>query len=199
MAAVQPLSLLLGLSLVATGPSPRDIDPAAATAPVVPESAGEAKVRPPAKSTATTKAGPRRPPPAPKVAATATASPSPSPTPTPTPTPTPKPDRAEPGPDEPPVPNAKCMPARGQCYRLSATGIGFIVGGAAAAGTGAAFLAIPDYPDPDEAIYNRSLAPPGAVLLAAGATVLVTGVVMIVVAHVRHKKQRQRATAWRWR
>ena len=73
------------------------------------------------------------------------------------------------------------------------------MGGAAVTGTGAAFLAIPDYPDPDEAIYDRSLDPPGAVLVAAGATLLVTGVIMIVVGHVRHKRQRGRTTAWRRR
>ncbi len=206
MAPVQPLSLLLGLSLATAGPSPRDIDPAAAVAPVVPDGAGETKVRAPAKSK---KAGPRRPPPAPPAA---TKSPTPTPktsapppkTSTPpttvaTPTPPPKADAGKAEAAVPPPRGTKCFPARGPCYRLSATGIGLVVGGAVVAGTGAAFLAIPDYPDPDEAIYDRSLRPPGAVLLATGATVLVTGVVMIVVGHLRHKKQSSRATAWRWR
>lgn len=185
---MQSLCLLLALSVAA--PSPRDIDPTAAAAPTVPTGVTEANVRAP-EGTAKPKARVARPAPA---KSTSTVSP-----PTAGPAPAPEPTTAPTTDDAPTSSKAKCFAARGQCFKLSAAGLGLLVGGAAVAGTGAAFLAIPDYADPDEAIYDRSLDPPGAVLLAAGSTLLVTGVIMIVVARVRHNKPRQRATAFRWR
>ena len=60
--------------------------------------------------------------------------------------------------------------------------------GVAALGTGIGFMQAPQFPVPDEPIYNRSLRPPGVVMVALGATTVVTGVLMVVAGHASHGK-----------
>ena len=65
--------------------------------------------------------------------------------------------------------------------------------GVAALGTGIGLMQAPEYADPDEPIYNRSLRPPGVVMVAVGAVTTVTGVLMIVAGHASHGKAKRQS------
>lgn len=70
-----------------------------------------------------------------------------------------------------------------RCVRLTAIGTSFGVLGLGAAVTGAVLLARPDQPLDDDPTKVRSTRPVGTVLVALGAGVLVSSVVMLVAAH----------------
>jgi hypothetical protein len=85
----------------------------------------------------------------------------------------------------------RCFPEHGLCWRLNVAGIVAGSVGVAALGTGVGFMQAPQFPVPDEPIYNRSLRPPGVVMIAIGAITTVTGVIMIVAGHASHGKPKR--------
>lgn len=168
--------VLFGLAALALAPSgdPRSIDPAANRPEIVAPGGSPTRVEPP--PTRSPKGTPTKPEPA--------AEPEPAGEPRPEPTSTSSPwadDTAD-------VSPARCLPARGRCWKLSVAGIALASVGVAALGTGIGFMQAPQYPVPEEPIYNRSLRPPGVAMVTVGAVSLVTGAAMIVVGHVVHKR-----------
>jgi hypothetical protein len=90
-------------------------------------------------------------------------------------------------------PPGPCLKTPGQCRKLAITGISLSAVGTAVLGVGIGFSVAPDWPDPDEPVYNRTLQPIGAVLVAAAVTLLVTGATMILAARASHKRARKGA------
>ena len=99
----------------------------------------------------------------------------------------PEPDEpvAEPDEPEPTTDPVAGSPAADQgralLGALGKTGIALIAMGVAGAGVGAVLVALPPKVDQDDPLYETTYRPPGIGTLAAGAAVLVTGVVMLVV------------------
>jgi hypothetical protein len=89
------------------------------------------------------------------------------------------------------APLQRCFPERGRCWRLNVAGIVAASVGVGMLGTGIGFMQAPQFPVPDEPIFNRSLRPPGVVLVALGAVTTVTGVLMIVAGHAAHGKAKR--------
>jgi hypothetical protein len=182
------LALAFALAPAQATPSPSVEDPRAITdAARDPKIVGARKIRPaePATPSPTPRASASAHAPASAPAsasAPAPASPSPSASPS-----TPRAD-VEPAPTD-----ARCLPARGKCRRATIPGIALATVGTAALGAGIAMRLVPDYPDADSAVHDRSLHPPGVVLIAVGATVLVTGVAAIVTGQVLHRRARRAA------
>jgi hypothetical protein len=168
---MQVTSPLLVAALLA--PSPRDIDPRAAEAPVVPDDASRPVSADAVGPRPARDAGVTRPVVTPTATAPAPARPASS--------------------TETDRPSGTCFQERASCYRLTAGGIGLLVGGAGVLATGIAFRVTPDYPDPDEAIYDRSLHPPGVVMIAAGATLVATSIAMLVAGRIVHRRARRSA------
>lgn len=83
-----------------------------------------------------------------------------------------------------------------RCVRLTAVGSSFGVAGLGAVVTGSVLLSRPDEPLPDDPTTVRSTKPVGTVLVALGAGVLVSSIVMLVAAH-RGRKNRSSPTTSR--
>ncbi len=81
-----------------------------------------------------------------------------------------------------------CFAAKDRCWRLNVTGISVGVAGLGMIGAGVTFVRSRTFPIPDDPVTNRSLRPPGAVLLALGSVSVVAGVLMIVVGHTAHRR-----------
>ena len=187
---------LLALALAPSG-DPRSIDPAANRPEIVapggsPATVKPPKTRPPKRTPGTeTKPG-REPEPGPEVGVAP--KPDRRPDRRPGPTLAPRPDR-RPRPDATDDGSPKrCFPEHGRCWRLNVAGIAAASVGVAALGTGIGFMLAPQFPVPDEPIYNRSLRPPGVTMVALGAVTVVTGAMLIVAGHATHRKA-QRQTA----
>jgi hypothetical protein len=101
------------------------------------------------------------------------------------PKPKPKTDVAADGPQQ------RCFPEHGRCWRLNIAGIAIASVGVAALGTGIGFMQAPEFPVPDEPIYNRSLRSPGVVMVGIGAVTVVTGVMLVVAGHASHGKPKR--------
>lgn len=110
----------------------------------------------------------------------------------------PEPDEplGEPDEPEPTTAPASGSPAtdagRAPLGALGKTGIALIAMGIAGAGVGAVLVALPPKVDQDDPLYETTYRPPGVGTLAAGAAVLVTGVVLLV---VDRRRARSRTTA----
>ena len=191
------MQLVLGLLALWLAPSgdPRAIDPAANRPEIVAPGGSPAKAKPP-------KTRPPKAEPKPKVEPKPYIPPKIEPEPEPEHEPTTEPKtepKVEPK-TEPKVepktepeaagPQKACFPERGRCWRLNVAGIAAASVGVAALGTGIGFMQAPQFPVPDEPIYNRSLRPPGVVMVAVGAITAVTGVLMIVAGHATHRRPR---------
>ncbi|MEM6991034.1 MAG: hypothetical protein AAF721_11065 [Myxococcota bacterium] len=189
-------STVLIFSLAA--PDPRTIDPdanrpdivteggATATAPVIPT------VPPPADGSAAT--------PPPVVPSGPPPPPGPATTPTPPTTPpagtgttppeggqpkvTPTPTEPEPDVDR----TQKCFPARGRCRRLNIAGLSTLSVGVALLATGIAFTQVAPFPQEDEPVFNRSLAPPGKALVGVGVAAILAGGLLIGSGVAVHRK-----------
>lgn len=177
---------LLALALVAPSGDPRTIDPAANRPEIVapggsPTTAKPPRTRPP--KTQPAKPKPSKPyTPETKLEPEPKTGPEPKPGPEPTPGPAPQTDVTA------DAPLQRCFPERGRCWRLNIAGIVIASAGTAALGTGIGFMQAPQFPVPDEPIYNRSLRPPGVVMVGIGAVTVVTGVMLVVAGHASHGK-----------
>jgi hypothetical protein len=89
------------------------------------------------------------------------------------------------------APQQRCLPERGRCWRLNVAGIVLASVGVAALGTGVGFMQAPEFPVPEEPIYNRSLRSPGVVMVGIGAVTVVTGVMLVVAGHASHGKPKR--------
>lgn len=203
------MHVVFGLLLWASGalaPSgdPRAIDPAANRPEIVAPGGSPTKTKPP--KTRPPKVEPKPPkPPKPKVEPKVEPKPEPKTEPKTEPDPTTEPKTepdptAEPEPRPEPKPKAdvtadaplqRCFPEHGRCWRLNVAGIVTAGLGVAALGTGIGFMQAPQYADVEEPIYNRSLRPPGVVMVALGAVTTVTGILMIVAGHASHGKPKR--------
>ncbi|MEX1366789.1 MAG: hypothetical protein AB1Z98_26925 [Nannocystaceae bacterium] len=112
----------------------------------------------------------------------------------------PKPRRVtrppKPGVDE--ATDEECFPARGLCRRLNVAGIATASVAVGMVGTGVGFMLAPTFPANtglNEPVFDRSLRPPGVVLVALGSVTAVTGVLMIVAGHAVHARARRRPMA----
>ena len=128
--------------------------------------------------------------------ATAAAEPGPKAEPEPKPKPEPEPEpKTEPEPKVAgPVDEGsteRCFPEHGRCWRLNVAGIATAGVGVGMLGTGIGFIKAPTWAastGPNEPVFDRSLRPPGVVLVALGTVTVVTGVLMIVAGHATHGK-----------
>lgn len=172
-------------ALLAPAVHPRDIDPAASEPKLVGAAAAAPSVSRP-RPAATTPPAPRPHSAAPPHTATAPAKPTPSPS-----------GQAAHAQGDTPAagfdPSAPCLRARGRCRPAMIAGIALSSIGAAVLGTGVGFQFVPDYADTSSPIHDRSLGPPGVVLVAVGATTLATGVAAIVSGQVMHRRERRAA------
>lgn len=178
------LALAFALAPAQATPSPSVEDPRAITdAARDPKIVGARKDGP--AEPATPSPTPRAPAPAPASASAPASAPAPA---------SPSASPSNPRADVDPAPtDARCLPARGKCRRATIPGIALATVGTAALGAGIAMRLVPDYPDADSAVYDRSLHPPGVVLIAVGATVLVTGIAAIVTGQVLHRRAQREA------
>jgi hypothetical protein len=105
-------------------------------------------------------------------------------------------DEVEPEPEPEPAPEPKPQgppdDGRVRLGALGKTGAALIALGATGAGVGAVLVALPPKVDQDDPLYETTYRPPGIATLAAGAAVLVSGVVMLV---VDRRRARTRTTA----
>ena len=75
--------------------------------------------------------------------------------------------------------------------RVGWTGVGLLIAGVGAAATGGGLLGVGETPDPDEATQLRDWKPAGYGLLATGAALVVTGIVLVVVDAVPRARARR--------
>lgn len=110
-------------------------------------------------------------------------------------------DRAQAGTDDGATGvSSRCMAPLQRCRTLALTGIALSVSGAAVAAGGAALLAQPQTPLRDDPTMLKSFRPPGAVLLAVGSGLIITGIAVLaagIVGHRRDESMRKRSAWWR--
>jgi hypothetical protein len=193
---------LVAMALAAPSGDPRTIDPAANRPEIVAPGGAPTKAKPVKTRPAKAEPKPAKVEPKPAKVEPKPAKVEPEPVKVePEPEPEPEPVKVEPEPEPEPepvkvapkpkaavadAPLQRCFPERGRCWRLNLAGIVAASVGVGMLGTGIGFMQAPQFPVPDEPIYNRSLRPPGVVLVALGAVTTVTGVLMIVAGHASH-------------
>lgn len=91
-----------------------------------------------------------------------------------------------------------CFPARARCFRLTSIGIASASFGLAALAGGIALIALPERPYAGEPAFLKSYRAPGIGVAVAGATVLVTGIVLILAGHASHRQTSKRSATMGW-